>query len=456
MSVTETRAAQSLAAIFAFRMLGLFMILPVFALYAQDLAGVTPLRIGIAIGIYGLTQGLLQIPFGMLSDRYGRKPLLYLGMIIFAIGSLIAGSSDSIEGVIIGRAVQGAGAVAAVIMALLADLTSEEHRTRAMAFIGISIGFSFIGAMALGPLLSSYIGVNGLFYFTALLALVGMATIYFIVPNPAVSRFHRDTALTPQLLAPVLANSQLLRLNLGIMILHMVLTATFVVIPLQLRDMGLAAADHGYFYLPVMLVGMLLMVPLVIIAESKRQMKPVFVGAILLLLLAVLGINLLAHSLWIMGVMLALYFTAFNLLEATLPSLVSKYTPVTSKGTAMGVYTSSQFLGAFLGGAMGGYLHGAFDSAMVLYAAAGLLLLWALAALTMESPRYLLPRLLNVGALTPEAEHHLFSLLGAVKGVVDVDINREEGIAYLKVDSKHLDEAALLQYSRNQPSITTL
>ncbi|MBF0470681.1 MAG: MFS transporter [Gammaproteobacteria bacterium] len=448
MTTIEKRAASSLAAIFAFRMLGLFMILPVFVLYAEDLHGVTPVKVGLAIGIYGLTQALFQIPFGMLSDRFGRKPLLLIGLIIFAIGSVIAGYADTIDGVILGRAIQGAGAVAAVILALLADLTSEEHRTKAMAFIGMSIGFSFIGAMVLGPFFSHFFGVHGLFYITALMAVAGIVILYLLVPDPPPSRFHRDTTLSPTLIGHVLRNRQLLRLDFGIFVLHLTLTASFMMIPLKLRELGLEEVDTSLFYLPVMVLAMVMMVPLIIIGEKWRRLKEVFLLSIVTLLLVVLAIALGSPDLWWMAVLLCIYFTAFNLLEASLPSLISKFSPVTSKGTAMGLYTSSQFLGAFTGGALGGVIYGLWGEVALLSGCAALLLIWALLALTMESPRYLVPRLVNIGqSQSEDEEHQLFHQISAIDGVVEVTINGEEGIAYLKVDSQHLDEAELFKYS---------
>ncbi len=447
MTPRERRAALSLSAIFALRMLGLFMILPVFALYAEELAGVTPFLVGLAIGIYGLTQAGLQIPFGMLSDRVGRKPVIVGGLLIFAIGSVVAATADTITGVIAGRALQGAGAVAAAVMALAADLTREEHRTKAMAIIGMSIGLAFVAAMVLGPILNQLVGVPGIFWLTALLALGGIGIVLFVVPRPERSRFHGDAGTAPAQFARVLRDGELLRLNVGILVLHMVLTASFVVIPLELRAAGLAPADHWLVYLPVMVLAIAAMVPFIIVAESRQKMKPVFLGAVAALGLAQLGSAWSGGSLTVLIACIWLFFTAFNVLEATLPSLVSKLAPVEAKGTAMGVYSSSQFAGAFIGGAAGGWLHGAHGNTAVLLFGATAVGLWWLYAASMRKPRYLTTRLVHVGPVDAVAAGRLHAELAGVPGVAEVVISVEEGVAYLRVDGKRLDSAALERFS---------
>ena len=452
MTATERRATSALAGIYALRMLGLFLILPVFSIYATDhLAGATPALIGLAIGAYGLSQAILQIPFGMLSDRFGRKPIIIIGLLIFAAGSVVAALSDTITGVIIGRALQGSGAIAAAVMALAADLTREEQRTKAMASIGITIGLSFAFALVAGPILNNWIGVPGIFWATALLALAGIAVLHIWVPQAARSRFHRDTQAVPGQFKQVLADGQLMRLNAGILALHMILMASFVALPLALRDAaGLPSAQHWYVYLPVLLFGMLAMVPLIIIAEKKRRMKPVFVGGIVLLGLSELGLALGYHSVAAIAVALFLFFTAFNLLEASLPSLISKAAPPDSKGTAMGVYSTAQFLGAFIGGVAGGTLYGAFGLISVFIFCALIAGLWAWLALGMAAPRYLRSHMVNVGAIDPSQAQSLAARLMQVPGVVEAVVIVEDGIAYLKVDSRLLDEEALGEFSAVQ------
>ena len=333
----EKRAGISLALIYAFRMLGLFMILPVFALYAEDLPEATPLLTGLALGIYGLTQAMLQIPFGMLSDKIGRKPVIAAGLVIFALGSLIAASSDSIYGIIAGRAIQGAGAIASALMALAADLSREEHRMRMMALIGISIGLAFATSMVLGPVINEWIGMSGIFAGTAVLAVMGIGILYLFVPDPRDSHFHRDAELQPSSLGSVLKTTDLLRLDVGIFSLHFVLMSVFLVIPLELRDGAvLAASQHWMLYLPVFIISLVLMVPFIILAEKKDKMKPVFVGAIAALIVAVLGL-LSGRDLTTIAIFMTLFFVAFNLLEASLPSLIAKTAHADQKGTAMGI-----------------------------------------------------------------------------------------------------------------------
>jgi MFS family permease len=441
LAVQERRAAISLAMIYAFRMLGLFMILPVFALYGDKLPGATPLLMGLALGIYGLTQAILQIPFAMWSDKIGRKPVLYIGLFIFAIGSLVAGSAQSIEGIIVGRALQGAGAIAATLMALAADLSREEHRLKMMALIGASIGASFALSMVLGPMVNAWIGISGIFYSTAGLALIGMLLLYYIVPDPLHSHFHRDAQLKPSSLADVFKDKQLLRLDAGIFVLHFVLMSLFLVLPVLLRDfVNLPAEKHWQVYIPVFAVSLILMVPFIILAERKQVMKPVFVGAIFISMLATLGF-LSSSSVTLFILSLVLFFAGFNLLEASLPSLISKTANATQKGTAMGVYSSSQFFGAFAGGTVGGYAHQTWGVQGVYYSVLLALAFWLLLAITMKKPLHLSTYLLNVDDVSVEQ-------LLAVEGVIEatlIDDEKQSGlVAYLKVKKRILDEEKLL------------
>jgi len=446
MTATEKRATFSLAGIYALRMLGFFMILPVFVLYADELEGVTPMLVGLAMGIYGLTQALLQIPFGMLSDRIGRKPVIVGGLLVFAVGSVVAALSDSITGVIIGRALQGSGAIAAAVMALAADLTREEQRTKAMAVIGMSIGAAFMLALVLGPVFNNWIGVPGIFWLTAILAIGGIAVALFLVPQPEHSHRHRDAEAVPGQFSRVLRNPDLLRLDYGILTVHMTITSIFMAVPLILRDV-LGIEQVALVYLPVLLASVVLMVPFVILAEKKHKMKEIFLGAILVTGLAQIGFYFLYTSLTGLVVALVLFFTAFNLLEAVLPSMISKMAPAESKGTAMGVYSTSQFTGSFLGGVLGGWMQHTFGFSGVFILGAITAGLWLLVASGMSRPRNLRNELLHVGKLSDEEADEMQLRLKLVPGVVEAAVVSEEGVAYLKIDPEKTDLSVLDEFS---------
>lgn len=444
MSEQEKRASLGLASIFFIRMLGLFMILPVMSLYTENLDGITPLLLGLSISIYGLTQALLQIPFGLMSDRFGRKKIITIGLLLFVSGSILAAMSTTIYGIIAGRALQGSGAVAAAVMALAADLTLEQNRTKIMATIGISIGISFGIAMVLGPVLASVVGLSGIFWFTAILACVGIVVLHKVVPNPKKVTIHKDAEPIPALMGRVLKDGQLLRLDLGIFCLHLVMTAMFVVLPLLMRGkLGIEAEDHWMVYLPVLGLSVIAMVPFIIIAEKKRKMKAVFVGAVATLSVACLGLYLFSDNLWGMVTTLFVFFTVFNLLEATLPSLISKIAFAGGKGTAMGVYSSAQFFGAFCGGLMGGFVWDAYGLANVFLVCAGIVFVWFLAALSMKSPRHMSSLLKHVSIESDAQAKEITDKLLAVKGVLDVGLSAGDSTAYLKVDNELLDEKAL-------------
>jgi MFS family permease len=379
----EFRATASLAAVFSVRLLGLFMVYPVFAAYAGGLHGANPYLIGEALGIYGLTQGLLQIPFGLLSDKFGRKVMIVIGLVLFACGSAIAATSTSMAGLIFGRALQGAGAVGAVILALLADLTSEQSRTRAMAVVGITIGGSFLIALVSGPIIAGLIGVPGLFWLMGVLSVVGIVITIFIVPAPVHLEVHRDAEAVPGFVGSVLRNGALLRLDLGIFVLHAMLTAMFLVVPGMLRQtLNLAPHDDWLVYLPVLLVSVVIMGAAVAFGEKRHRAHAVFIGAIAALAVsnAVLFFGN-GHAVLLIGA-LVIFFAAFNILEASLPSLVSKAAPAEAKGTALGIYSSLQFLGIFAGGVVGGWASQRGGSGGVFVITIALALLWLVAAAT--------------------------------------------------------------------------
>ncbi|MGZ0786673.1 MFS transporter [Pseudomonas saponiphila] len=452
MSGSETRAASGLALVFAFRMLGMFMVLPVLATYGMDLAGATPALIGLAIGAYGLTQAVFQIPFGIISDRIGRRPVIYLGLIVFALGSVLAANADSIWGVIAGRILQGAGAISAAVMALLSDLTREQHRTKAMAMIGMTIGVSFAVAMVVGPLLTRSFGLSGLFLATAGMALVGILIIAFMVPRATGPLQHRESGVARQALLPTLKHPDLLRLDLGIFVLHAMLMSSFVALPLALVEKaGLPKDQHWWVYLTALLISFFAMIPFIIYGEKKRKMKRVLLGAVSTLLLTELFFWEFGDSLRALVIGTVVFFTAFNLLEASLPSLISKVSPAGGKGTAMGVYSTSQFLGSALGGILGGWLFQHGGLSVVFLGGAGLAALWLAFAVTMREPPYVTSLRLP---LSPEAirEAGLVERLKAVVGVTDAVVVAEEAAIYIKLDTELLDRTTLEQLVNPAPS----
>jgi MFS family permease len=442
MQKQEFRAAVALAAVFSVRLLGLFMIYPVFAAYARNLSGATPYLIGEALGIYGLSQGLLQIPFGVLSDRVGRKVMIVLGLVLFAAGSAIAALATSIGGVIIGRALQGSGAVGSVILALVADLTVEENRTKAMALVGITIGASFMVALVAGPIAANFIGVPGIFWLMVALAFVGIAITEFVVPNPRRVRVHRDAEAVPALIGAALRDRELLRLDFGIFALHAMLTASFLVVPGLLgATLNLPVRDQWVVYLPVLLVSVAVMLPAIIVAEKYRRMKGVFVGAVAALAFSQLMLYFGAGNLFVLLAALVVFFSAFNVMEASLPSLITKSAPAEAKGTAMGLYSSLQFLGIFVGGIVGGFAHQRGGSAGVFVLTTALALAWLLAAATMAQPSYLTTRLLPIVGDRKRDPEILAARLRQVPGVAEAVVIADENLAYLKVDSRSFDAA---------------
>ena len=383
MTALERRSVSSLALLYSFRMLGLFMVVPVLSLYAADMPGATPSLIGLALGAYGLTQALLQIPLGWLSDQVGRKPVIIGGLLMFALGSVLAAMSDSLWGIVLGRAIQGAGAIAATVMALVADLTSTEQRTKAMAIVGMSIGLSFAVALVLGPAIAAAGGLSTVFWATALLAVGGIAILALLVPTPAAAPVgHSDVGARPKLFGRALREPALLRLNFGVFSLHFILMASFLVVPAALEHLaGVDRAHHWRVYLPVLVLSVIGMLPMMRTAERGGRPREMFLCGIGLLAAALLLLDVAASS-YVLFAGLWLFFTGFNYLEATLPSLVSKTVFPGGKGTALGIYSTCQFLGTFAGGAGGGWVLQHFGQVGLLGLCLGLAACWFLVILT--------------------------------------------------------------------------
>jgi len=387
MTPTELRAALSLSSIFGLRMLGMFVILPVFAIYAEGLPGGDNLTlVGIAIGVYGLTQGCLQVPFGWWSDRYGRKPVIYVGLAIFAAGSFIAAIGVHIYIVILGRMLQGAGAISAAVMAMTADLTRDEHRGKAMAMIGSTIGATFALSLVLSPWLNRVIGVPGIFMMTGVLVISAMWVVYALVPDAPDRPRRADARGGLAEFAAVMRDPQLGRLYYGVFALHTVLMALFIAVPLDLRAAGLPVDHHWQVYLPVMAGSFVLMLPAILGVRDPRRLKAAFVGSIAVLLAVQLVQPWASGSAWGIAAFLLAFFTAFNVLEAHLPTLVSRIAPAASRGVAIGAFASLQFFGTFFGAAAGGFLYGQWGTAGIVIFDAVLLVIWLMAAAGTKVP----------------------------------------------------------------------
>ncbi|NVJ61749.1 MAG: MFS transporter [Gammaproteobacteria bacterium] len=450
MNQIEKRAALTLSSVFATRMLGLFMILPVFAVLGESLSGATPFLIGLAIGAYGLSQAVLQIPFGRLSDKLGRKPIILMGLSLFVVGSVVAALSESIYGVILGRILQGCGAIASAVMALAADLSRDEHRSKVMASIGMSIGLAFTLAMFAGPFIAEHFGLSGIFWVTAGLALLAALVVVTLVPTPTHSYAQRDVVAAKGQFKDIIWHPQLWRLNLGIFALHFLLTAFFVAFPHKLTALGLSMSSSGWIYLAVMLIAVVIMVPLIITAEKGWRHRGVMVSVMCTIALLELLIGFQQWSLWVLIFLMGIFFAGFNVMEALFPSLISRIAPASRKGAALGVYSTSQFLGASLGGPIAGWLAQTYGLSTTYVAGGAVALIWAVAGLGLKSPPRLTSYTLTVHHI--ENKDRLATLMDdihAIEGVAEAVALPEAGAVYLKVDKQQFDEAALLRLKQS-------
>jgi MFS family permease len=452
MTPLEIRSSLSLASIYGLRMLGMFLILPIFAIYAEGLPGSpSAFQVGLALGAYGLTQALFQLPFGMLSDRYGRKNIIYIGLLLFALGSFVSGYSDDINIIILGRAIQGAGAISAAITALVADLTRDEHRTKAMAMIGATIGITFALSLVGAPVLNRLIGVPGIFMLTGFLSLSAILVVRFVVPTPLTFNTSKTLKEPAPSFKSILKNKELSRLNFGIFALHAAQMAMFIVVPIALASSGgIDVNQHWKVYLPVLLSSFVFMVPIIVLSEKFNKAKLVFISSIILMLIAQLMFGMLINVFWGLVASLFVYFVAFNVLEASLPSLISKIAPPSAKGTAIGVYNTCQSLGVFFGGLLGGFLADFGGSFSVFSFCAILMTLWVSFAFSMKAPpaiKTLMFMIQNKSLLkSPKQLTRLQQQLKKIQGVRDVLILLEEGKVMLKVN-KHetIHEASIIR-----------
>lgn len=442
MSPLELRASLSLASLFALRMLGLFLILPVFAVHARHLpGGDSQTLVGVALGAYGLSQGILQLPYGIASDRYGRKRVIIIGLLLFAVGSFVAAWAPDIYAVIAGRAIQGAGAIAAPVTAFAADITREEHRTKAMAMIGGSIGLTFAVSLVAAPALYRVVGMAGIFALTGVLSLAAVWVTVRVVPAEPAGPGDPTRRWQAGMLGEVLRNVDQLRLNFGIFSLHAMQMAIFVVIPVAMvRYGGLPVTEHWKIYLPVVLGSFVLMAPPLLYAERRGRMKALFLGAIGLMLAVECGLAEGFRNLHATVALLLAFFVAFNILEASLPSLVSRVAPPASRGTALGVYNTTQALGLFAGGAAGGWLAMHFGDASVFVFGIATIALWLGAASGMRIPGEAAERTFPIRAGTDPIA--LRERLLRLRGVRDAVIAPEQRVARLTVYPESFDMEA--------------
>ena len=448
MNLIEKKAALTLSSVFALRMLGLFMLLPVFSIVGQQLDGYTPVLVGVAIGAYGLTQAIFQIPFGWLSDRFGRKPVILFGLVIFVIGSLVAAMSDHIYGVIAGRLLQGCGAIASAIMALAADLSRDDQRTKIMASIGMSIGAAFALAMVLGPVLTNLLGLQGIFLAISMLAIIAMLVIYFLTPNPDNKYVQKDAVASKNQFSMIFKDPQLMRLNFGIFTLHFLLTSFFVAFPNRLTSLGIDLAEHSWLYLVTMLVSVALMLPMMIFAEKKRQHARAMLLGVMLIALVQFSFGMFQFPIVLVVVAMIVYFTGFNLMEALLPSMISRIAPLSGKGTALGVYSTSQFAGAFLGGPVAGIIMQYKGMDGIYLVGAFMAMLWAVLSLGLKNPPALTAYTLTIPEVSDEGFSSLVEEIQAIEGVSEAIALPEAGAVYLKLNKDQLDPTSLHKYSR--------
>ncbi|ABF13988.1 MFS transporter [Candidatus Palibaumannia cicadellinicola] len=444
MTKVELRATWGLVAIFILRMLGIFMVLPVLTTYGMKLHNADQSLIGLAIGIYGLVQSICQIPIGMASDRLGYKLLIIVGLLIFTLGSIIAALTDSIWGIIFGRAVQGIGTITAAVMAMLSDLTMEQNRTKAMAVIGISFSLAFAIAIVLGPIITSTIGLSGLFWCITMLTMTSVIIALLTLPTSNRYKLNRESNIICSSIATILLNKQLLKLNFGIFCLHSILMFNFVVLPQNMMNMGFLPADQWKIYLIAVLISFFVVMPCIVYAEKKQSIKKIFICGVTILLCAQISLLAAGFNRLIFLIGIQLFFLSFYLMEGLLPSLISKVAPPSLKGTAMGFYSTSQFIGVACGGIIGGWLFSLPEGAsLVFIASISIVLAWLFVSLTMSEPPYVTSIIISVPPNIIGIKQLITHQLLTEQAVKEVLIIPEENSAYLKVDTKYAKPALI-------------
>ncbi|MCH8257874.1 MAG: MFS transporter [Proteobacteria bacterium] len=443
MNKQEVQTAASIGLLYLVRMLGLFMVLPVLPIAGRELNLATPALIGFALGVYGLSQAVLQIPMGLMSDKFGRKNVILVGLCLFVAGSLVAAFSESIYGVIAGRFLQGCGAIASSLLALMSDLTRVEHRSKSMAIIGISIGMSFGFALVLGPLVHNFFGLKGVFMFAAMAGVSGILVLLTLIPAPKLRTSNLETMLHKDRIRSVLRDFGLMRINAGIFMVHYLLMASFLAFPLILEATGeILPGKHYAYYFVMLLVSFVLMTPFMWLSDKTRYANPMLLVAIVICMFSLVLLGG-AGDYYSVLVSITLFFMAFNLLEVMLPARISKMAAAGSRGTAMGVYSSAQFAGIFAGGTVGGLILSHSDISTLMYANAALCMLWLMFSFGLPKLGDIASRTYSYDESSVLSANQILERLSSIQGVIDVVLIEEEKIAYLKVDNSAFDDSDL-------------
>ena len=449
MNQHELTTASSIGLLYLVRMLGLFMVLPVLPLVAPAIDGATPLLVGLAIGIYGLSQAALQIPFGLMSDRIGRKQIIALGLGLFITGSLVAGFADDIYMLILGRFMQGCGAIASTLLALMSDLTRVDQRSKAMAFIGIAIAGSFGLSLVLGPLVANALGLAGLFFLTAALGGLALAILLLCIPTPQIRGSNLDASVQRGMLGMVVRDLGLWRVNISVFTLHYLLVSLFTVLPvIFMNTRGIDTGDHSLYYLLLLLVSFIVMLPFMWLSDRMQDVRIILMVMVSPVLAAFCIMGSLASYWWVLAGVI-LFFMSFNLLEVFLPAQLSKMADAGTRGTAMGVYTTCQFLGIFAGGAVSGWILHMADISTLMCVDAGIVAIWLLICLTFPSLRAIGARTISLREMSHLDANEQAEELSSVTGVIDAVIIKEEQVAYLKVDETTFREESISEWVRS-------